>query len=815
MALEEYWKKRDFNSTNEPRGGEEESPKVLRFVVQRHQATRLHYDLRLEMGGVLKSWAVPKGPSLNPDDKRLAIETEDHPVKYLHFEGIIPKGNYGAGEMRIWDHGTYTVEPEGANPKAAWHKGNLKFILNGKKLKGEFAIVKTNRGEKNNQWLLIKKKDEYATDMHYDAEDLVEHVADEDGNKPEPRVIDLNDMVKPMLATLSDKLVEKAGWIYEIKWDGYRALANVKNGTVHLYSRNGITYNHKFASIAQSLEDIIHDAILDGEIVALDEHGMPHFQALQNYDPEQGVELRYYVFDLLYLNGHSLMHLPLADRKSLLPDLLEGLDAVLYCEHIKEGARAFFEEAIDEGLEGIIAKDAGSTYVPGARSDKWLKIKAEESMEALICGYVESDKQSYFRSLILGSYKDGELVYIGNCGSGFNAASREELYQKMEPLKTEGRPFKKKVNLKGRKPHWLKPELIAEVKYSEQTKSGSLRHPVFKGLRDDKTISEISIAPKKVGDSKSTKKTAQASSSSGTDFIEISGVKVPISNLEKVYWPGEGIRKYDLIDYYLKMAEVMLPYLKDRPENLHRHPNGINGGGFYQKDTGEIMPHWVQTVKIYSESNNKKIDYMMCQDEATLLYMAQLGCIEINPWNSRKDSLENPDYAVIDLDPSEKNTFEQVVEVALVAKEVLDRAGIEGYCKTSGSSGLHIYLPLNAQYHYDEARDFTKLLCHYVHHELPEITSLERTVKKRKGKIYLDYLQNRRGQTLAAAYCIRPKPGATASAPLTWKEVASHPDKNDFNIYTMPDRLKEKGDLFKGVLGKGIDMEKALEKLGG
>ncbi len=817
MALDEYRKKRDFKKTTEPEGVHEKSGEGLRFVVQRHQASRLHYDLRLEMNGVLKSWAVPKGPSLNPSDKRLAIETEDHPVKYLIFEGTIPKGNYGAGKMRIWDHGTYTAASEKTDLEKAWRKGSLKILFEGRKLKGEFALVKTNRGEQKNQWLLIKKTDDFSTDLDYDAEDLVEHEDDdepEEKEQPDARVIDLHDMIKPMLATPTEEVPEKPGWIYEIKWDGYRALANIENGSVHLYSRNGITFNNKFEAIAKALEDVPHDAILDGEIVVFGDSGMPNFQGLQNYSSDQSGELRYYVFDLLFLNGHSLMHLPLTDRKSFLPDVIENIPGVYYCEHVEEDGIQFFEEAVEQGLEGIIAKNKDSTYSPGYRTENWLKIKAVESMEALICGFTKSDKQSHFRSLILGSYKDDELVYIGNCGSGFNEASRKELFEKMKPLQMDENPFSEKVNLKGRRPFWLKPELIAEVKYSEQTKSGSLRHPVFKGLRDDKTAPQIRIKkPKKKLAKASAAPSKKSSASSGSEVVEVSGVKVPFSNLEKVFWPEEGLRKYDLIDYYLKMADVMLPYLKDRPENLHRHPNGISGQSFYHRDTGEIMPHWVQTLKIYSESSDKEIEYLLCQDEPTLLYLAQLGCIEINPWNSRKDSIDFPDYAVIDLDPSEKNTFEEVVEVALATKEVLDMAGIEGYCKTSGSSGLHIYLPLGAEYDYDEARDFTKLLCHYVHQKLPELTTLERSIKKRQGRLYLDFLQNRRGQTLAAPYCLRPKPGATASAPLTWDEVASYPDKNDFNIHTMPDRLHKKGDLFKGVLGKAIDMEKALESL--
>lgn len=811
MSLEEYRSKRDFRKTSEPKGSDKAEKDQLRFVIQRHQASHLHYDLRLEMGGTLKSWAVPKGPSMNHSDKRLAIQTEDHPVEYLTFEGTIPKGNYGAGHMQIWDSGTYTSAND-SKPQAGWHKGDLKIIFNGDKLKGEFALVKTNRGEKDNQWLLIKKKDKAATKLDYDAEDFVNRVDESESEgeleSEEGKVIDLNEMLKPMLATSSKNVVESAGWLYEIKWDGYRALANVNNGKVHLYSRNGITFNSRFSPIAESLKTLSHQAILDGEIVLLNEDGLPNFQGLQNYDPSNGQTLRYYVFDLLYLNGHSITRLPLTDRKSLIPDLIEDLELVFYCEHVEEEVQTFYEESVELGLEGIIAKKKDSHYHPGFRSENWLKVKANETTETLVCGYTESDRQTHFGSLILGVHKNGKLVYTGNCGSGFDAEGRKEIFEKMKPLQRKTCPFEGKINLKGRKPHWVKPELIAEVKFSERTSEGRLRHPVFKGLREDKEVKEIHLQGDK------TVEVSNSNSSSTTETLEVEGVKVPFSNLEKVYWPDEGLRKYDLIDYYLKMAEVMMPYLKDRPQNLHRHPNGINGKSFYHKDTGEIMPHWIETVKYHSESAEKNIEYLLCQDEPTLLYMAQLGCIEINPWNSRTTSIDRPDYGVIDLDPSKGNSFQQVVETALIAKEVLDLAGIPGFCKTSGSSGLHIYIPLGAKYDYDDARDFVKLLCHLVHQKLPDLTSLERSLKKRKGKIYLDYLQNRRGQTLAAPYCLRPHAGATVSAPLSWDEVSTNLDRRDFNIHSMPKRVEEKGDLFQGVLGEGEDIEKALERLG-
>ncbi len=839
MSLEEYIKKRNFQATPEPEGVIPEGSGQLRFVIQRHEATRLHYDLRLEMAGTLKSWAVPKGPSMNPKDKRLAIQTEDHPIKYLTFRGTIPKGNYGAGQMEIWDEGNFrgaggTDEKEMIKQL---FKGDLKLEFFGKRIKGTFALVKTNRGgEKNNQWLLIKKADDYSTDLDYDSENfapITGSVAENQTSKPVVKSLQPDEAIQPMLASAAKKIFNDPAWIYELKWDGYRMIASIKNGKVQLYSRNGISFNSKFSRLVRDLEQIPQNVILDGEVVVVDKKGIPDFQKLQNYDETTLGELRYYVFDMLYLNDLSMLDLPLTQRKSFIEEVIEGTYHTFYNEHLEGMGTAFFKRAIDGGMEGVIAKKANSTYSPGNRSDKWLKIKAVASTEAIICGYTDSPSGgSLFGSLILGHYKDEKLTYIGNVGTGFTAASQKEILKKLEKIRVEDNPFGKKLNLKGRTPHWVEPRLICEVNFAEFTKGGHMRHPSFKGIRNDKTVQEITgekiIAEpvtaqvlEKEKNQTSTKTAATVSgsgSASGSGstkpgHLEIGGIEVPFSNLDKVYWPDSGFRKYDLIDYYLQVSDIMLPYLKDRPENLHRHPNGIDGEGFYQKDNEGILPNWIETMRISSKSSNKEIEYLLCQKEATLLYMANLGCIEINPWSSRIQNLDKPDFTVIDIDPTDKNTFEQVIEVAQATKEVLDKAGIEGYCKTSGSSGMHIYLPLGAKYSYDEARDFTKLLCYYVHEMLPGFTSMERNTMKRKDKIYLDFLQNRRGQTLAAPYCVRPKPGATVSAPLHWEEVKSGLRLSDFNIKTMPDRITEIGDIFKKVLGDGLDMQAALTKL--
>ena len=804
MSLKEYNKKRDFNNTAEPEG-EKNNENAHRFVIQRHQARRLHYDLRLEIDGVLKSWAVPKGPSMNHKDKRLAVQTEDHPVKYLTFHGIIPKGNYGAGQMNIWDKGTFKVSQnyEEKDLLAQLKKGDLKIEFFGEKIKGDFALVHTKRREADNHWLLIKKKDKFSTDLDYDAEVFSD--SKKVSHQETTPTIDPTGFIKPMLATATKKVFNDPDWVYELKWDGYRVLAHIIDGKVNLYSRNGIAYNTKFPAIVAELDSVEHDLILDGEVVVVDKDGIPQFQALQNYDSDTPGTLRYYVFDMLYLNGHSMVDLSLLERKSFIPEVLEGFEQVLFCDHIEGMGTALYKRAVEAGMEGIVAKHKDSTYSPGYRSEKWLKIKEVLTEETIICGYTDSvGGGSIFGSLILGMYVKDTLSYVGNCGSGFSNEEQEKLLNKMKSLEVEKNPFKKKINLKGRQPNWVKPDLICEVKFSEWTANKIMRHPIYIGLRLDKFPEEVK--PEKTIEKNKSKSTNSSS------HLEIDGIEVPFTNLDKIYWPDSGLRKYDLIDYYIKVSDYILPYLKDRPQNLHRHPNGIKKEGFYQKDTEDI-PDWVETFSIYSKSSERDISYLLCQNQPTLLYMANLGCIEINPWNSRIDQLEYPDYTVIDIDPSDKNTFEEVIEVGQAANEVLKAADIPGFCKTTGSSGLHIYIPLEAKYTYEEGRDFTKLLCYLIQEKLPELTSMERALKNRKGKIYLDYLQNRRGQTLAAPYCARPKVGATVSAPLGWKELRSGLKISEFNIKNMPDRLKTSGDWFKGVLGTGIDMEKALEKL--
>ena len=613
-----------------------------------------------------------------------------------------------------------------------------------------------------------------------------------------------------MLAKLHDKAFDREGWVFEIKWDGYRAVAEVNGKNTRLYSRNGLNFADEYAVVFEELKKIKKKVVLDGEIVAFNDKGMPSFQSIQQYDPAS-TPLLYYVFDILYLNGKSLKDSPLLERKQILKDLLPESDIIKYCDHIEEKGAEFFELMQKQGLEGMIAKRADSRYTEGARSNDWLKIKHMLTDEAVICGYTEPrGGRSYFGALILGSNEKGKLKYIGHTGTGFNHKTLKEVYEKLQPLVTDESPFDQKIKVNS-KVTWVKPKLVCNLKFTEVTADGNRRHPVFMGLRKDKAPKEVKLeAP--VAKEKKEPLTTQNGKMENTTII--SGKKLSLSNLDKVYWPDEGYTKGDMIEYYSEMARHMIKYLKGRPQSLMRTPNGIKGGAFYHKDAGENAPDWMETFPVWSDSANKTIDYLVCNDKPSLLYIANLGCIEINPWNSTVKNPDNPDYFVMDIDPSDNNTFDQVIDCALVIKEVLGKAGIDGYCKTSGSTGLHIYVPLGAKYSYEEAKQFAETIAQFAQEQIPDFTTLERSLNKRgKNHIYIDYLQNRRGQTLSSVYSLRPKPGAPVSTPLEWKEVKKGLHPTDFNIENIFKRIEKKGDLFAPVLGKGIDMLKAIKKL--
>lgn len=630
--------------------------------------------------------------------------------------------------------------------------------------------------------------------------------------------------IKPMLARETDIPFDDKDWIFEIKWDGYRAISEMSKGRVRLYSRNGNDFTGAYPLVVQELKKIPADVVLDGEIVVLDDKGNPNFQLLQHYGEDPHHPICYYVFDILRAGRQDTTQLPLLDRKKLLKKALPKNAVIRYSDHITGKGIDFFRAARHKDLEGVMAKRADSTYDTGTRSSDWLKIKHHKSDEAVIVGYTEpTGSRPYFGALVLARPSGGKWIYAGHTGTGFDHKTLKEIYDILKKTAVQQSPFSSPV--KTNMPvTWVQPKYIAELRFSELTRDGIMRHPVFVQLRNDKTINDLDMkttikktgGPKTVaGKKKGAAATRRKSTLQQDEELKVGKVKVKLTNQDKVYWPEEGITKGDMVQYYQRMAEYILPYLKDRPESLKRNPNGIKDEGFFHKDAGDEAPDYVRSVPIFSESTNKDVDYIICNDRATLAYLNNLGCIELNPWNSTIRKPDHPDYLIIDIDPSEKNSFEQVIEVANAFKEVLNKAGVEGYCKTSGASGLHIFIPMGKKYEYELVKYFAHLLCTLVQEMLPGFTTLERNLSKRGTKhIYLDYLQNRRGQTLACAYSLRPKKGATVSAPLRWKEVKKGLHPSQFTIYNMEARVKKTGDIFKPVLGKGVDINACLRKLG-
>ena len=625
-----------------------------------------------------------------------------------------------------------------------------------------------------------------------------------------------------MLAKSYEKAFDDEDWVFEIKWDGYRAIADLSKDQPLFYSRNGISFLSKLDKVSQDFKNQKHKMILDGEIVAYDENGRPNFQLLQQIGDNPNLALVYQVFDILWLNGHSTEELPLIQRKELLKEALVETDVIKYCDHIPEKGIDFFEQMKKMQLEGMIAKKADSLYIENHRTSDWLKIKFTNTEEVIICGFTEPrGSREGFGALILGKYIDEKLIYAGHTGTGFNKTSLNEMYERLKKLAVKTSPFenKPKTNMPVT---WTKPELVCEIKYSEITKDGIFRHPVFVAIREDKNPEEIADSSEKSKINEKPKemkaKTPPKSTKPSEKEKEITLNKhtVKLTNQDKIYFPKDSITKGDVVDYYQSVADYILPHLKNRPLSLNRFPNGIEEQSFYQKDASDNIPDWIKTTQVYSESNDKYIDYIYCNDKATLAYLNNLGCIDLNPWNSSLPDLEHPDFLVLDLDPSKKNTYDDVIETALQVNEVLKSIKIQGYCKTSGSTGIHIYIPMGGKYDFDQVKDFAHILMKQVNEKLPKITTLERSLQKRDDKkIYLDYLQNRTGQTLASAYSLRPKEGASVSMPLEWEELKPGLKPTDFNIHNALDRIKEKGDLFKPVLGKGIDMMKALELLQG
>jgi bifunctional non-homologous end joining protein LigD len=643
-----------------------------------------------------------------------------------------------------------------------------------------------------------------------------------------------------MLATLVDEAFDDPNWQYEVKWDGYRALAFINKGKVELFSRNNKSFNEKFYPIYDLLSDWKINAVLDGEILVLNNKGVSNFGSLQNWRSEADGELVFYVFDILWYEGKNLMELPLYQRQAILNEVLPtDDDRVRLGKVFKASGVDFFDAAERMGLEGIIAKKTDSTYAPDRRSKEWLKIKVHKRQEVVIAGFTKNaDTSKSFSSLLLGVYEKGKLQYVGKVGTGFSDKLQKTMIEQFKRLITVKSPFESipDVNKPSRfrpnppkaKATWLKPELVCEVAFTEVTDDGVFRHPSFQGMREDKKAKEVvreeetpteEIVVERRAEDQHAKaikppkgKTPKTllNPKDETQVRKIKGHELKFTNLSKLYWPEDKVSKRDMFNYYYQVAEYILPYLKDRPQSLNRFPGGIHGPSFYQKDVKGKAPDWAETFP-YENGEGEKKEYLVGTDESSLLWMASLGCIEMNPWFSRIQNPDHPDYCVIDLDP-DKHTFDQVVEAALETKKILDAIDVPSYCKTSGSTGMHIYIPLNAKYSYEQSQMFAKIVVNLVHEQIPDYTSLERMVAARKGKMYLDFLQNRPGATIAGPYSLRPKIGATVSMPLHWDEVKPGLKMKDFNIFNTIDRLKVEGDLFKGVLGKGIDLKKAINK---
>ncbi|NML41947.1 DNA ligase D [Chitinophaga sp. G-6-1-13] len=651
-----------------------------------------------------------------------------------------------------------------------------------------------------------------------------------------------------MLATLAATATDEPGWLYEIKWDGYRALAFLEKGQVELRSRNNKSFDEKYYPVHQALQQWKVNAVVDGEIVVIDEEGYTVFSQLQEWRSEADGQLVYYLFDILWLNGKDLTSLPLMQRKKLLQQLMPVNNNILrFSEGFVTDGTDFFEQAKKLKLEGIMAKKTDSRYYPGVRTREWLKIKTSNRQEVVIGGYTKNEGSSKpFSSLLVGVYENDTLQYTGKIGTGFSLAQQQEMMKRFTSLEIKKSPFavvpdvNKPSRFRPNPPQaaavWLKPKLICEVSFREMTTDGVMRHPSFEGMREDKTPAQVTaekpLKTKTTNAKAPTKKAAEKNASlkkalkpaavevrktllnpgEETQVRTINSHALKFTNLSKIYWPGEKITKRDMINYYYQMAPFLVPYIKDRPQSLNRFPNGINGESFYQKDVSGKAPEWVPTFPYHSSDEVREKEYLVGENEATLLYMASLGCIEINPWSSRLRKPENPDWCIIDLDP-DKTTFDQVIEAAQVTHEILDAAGIPGYCKTSGSTGLHIYIPLGAKYTYEQSKEFGRIIARLVHGRLPDTTSIERATNRRKRKMYIDFLQNRPQATVAAPYSLRPKPGATVSMPLHWEEVKKGLTMKDFTIHNAVQRVREEGDIFKPVLGKGINMKTALAGL--
>jgi bifunctional non-homologous end joining protein LigD len=780
MGLRTYHAKRNFRKTPEPRGKLGPKGGDLAFVIQKHAARRLHYDFRLEIGGVLASWAVPKGPSLDPKERRLAVHVEDHPMDYGSFEGVIPQGQYGGGTVVLWDRGTWV--PEG-DPARGVREGKLKFELHGEKLSGRWMLVRMrgrDNGDKEN-WLLIKERDEVATSKG----DILEERPDSvNGNGHGAKVWNakrgtlkgkapLPGFEEPELATLVSNPPEGDGWIHEIKFDGYRLLVRIDGASIQVMTRRGQDWTRKFGDLVSAAASLgAARALIDGEAVVMKPDGGSDFQALQNaISGKARKDIVFYAFDLLHLDGRDLRSLPLLDRKKLLKQLLvKAPKSIRYADHVEGKGDVFFREACRAGLEGIVCKRGDAPRRAGRGKD-WLKVKCLERQEFVIGGWTDPEgARSGFGALLLGYYEGRKLKYAGRVGTGFSEETLRQLKEKLAALEQEEAPFDNPPPPRG--VHFVAPKLIGEVGFTGWTSDKVLRHPSFLGLREDKVATEVKVERKQAP-------------------AEVAGVK--LTHPDRVLYPEAGITKQSLAEYYASIAEWILPHVAERPLSLVRCPEGREKECFYQKHATGATPRELKPVKAKADEP----PYLYVKDAAGLVALVQMGVLEIHPWGSRVRSLERPDTLTFDIDPSPEMKWEAVRKAAVRTREFLKGLGLESWVKTTGGKGLHVVVPLAGRATWDQARAFTRGVAEALMRLHPGEYLVKASKEARKGKIFIDWLRNSRGATAVAAYSTRAREGAPVSTPLGWHELPGLSGANAYTVMNLPERLASGVDPWK------------------
>lgn len=843
-ALALYKAKRNFAVTAEPSEGGEANPDALTFVVQKHAASRLHYDFRLELDGVMLSWAVPKGPSFDPKDKRMAIHVEDHPISYSSFEGTIPPKQYGAGTVIVWDRGTW--EPVG-DPHAGLAAGKLVFRLHGEKLEGLWELVKIAKGgERQEPWILFKKKDEFVrTHAEYDVvaalPDSViakpikkaskkDRTAPSSGNAakhgavtalPAFRPAKLPEAIKPQLATLAAAIPSSGEWLFEIKFDGYRVMARLEDGKVGLITRGGHDWQAKMPALVEELATLgLESTFLDGEIVVLGDNGNPDFNALQNaFDKGKGADrIVYFVFDAPFFQGQDLREVPLRERRRLLQAFFEvrATEHVRFSTDFPADAASILRSACQMQLEGVIAKRADAPYV-SRRSETWLKLKCKLRQEFVVCGYTErSDNAAQVGSLLLGIHdKAGKLVSAGSVGTGWSADEARELKKRLLPLARDKAPFAAGASKPGRwskrkagSERWVEPVLLAEVTFAEWTPDSQIRHAAFIGMRDDKPAQAITREEPKVvdgpGEQDAEPKRPTSTKPSGS---------IKVTNADRVIDATTGITKLDLVRYYESVAEYILPHLKGRPCSLVRGPNGVTGQLFFQKHGEKIGIPGI--TELPEELWPGHASLLEVANPTALAGAAQMNVIEFHTWNSLTKAIDKPDRMIFDLDPGDGTTWEHIQEAATLVRSMLDALGLASWLKTSGGKGLHVVVPLAPRYDYDTVKGFSQAVVQHLAKTIPSRFVAKSGPSNRVGKLFVDYLRNGHGATTAAAFSARARPGMGVSMPVAWEDLASLKSGSQWNVRTARDRLSfQTADPWVDYWKKRQGLAEPMKRLG-